>query len=125
MNELATGDYDPENYHMNYTQSVYVRLEGIQLRLSRPKVNIPKRAMWNEPKINAVFVRQRHFNIKGAKVSLPPEGLVRKRLWSKKYPICILVPSEPKSLGSTNSWPVIHSTIDDDEIPATNSEDEK
>ena len=87
MNEIKR--YDQDNYHINQTQSVFVQLEGTNLRLQTPKVNIPKRAMWNESFVMPSFIRQRHYDINGGNVYLLPTGLVRKRLWSKKYPICI------------------------------------
>ncbi|XP_076331355.1 testis-expressed protein 2-like isoform X1 [Tachypleus tridentatus] len=90
MNELPF-EYDPDTYHVNNTQSVYVRLDGPSLRLSRPKHNVPKRAMWNERRHDSVFIHQRHYDLQGASVFLPPEGLARKRLWNKKYPICIAI----------------------------------
>lgn len=36
-----------------------------------------------------IFKHQRYFDLVGANVYLVPVGLVRKRWWSKKYPICI------------------------------------
>ncbi|XP_022108392.1 testis-expressed protein 2-like isoform X2 [Acanthaster planci] len=94
MNELPM-TYDPDNYHTSQTQSVFVRLDGYSLRLSRPKHNISRRAMFNEPTIHKVeFVHQRHYDMRGSKVYLLPDGLVKKRLWSKKYPICIELPKK-------------------------------
>ncbi|KAL4240932.1 Tabersonine 6 [Mactra antiquata] len=94
MNELL--DYQSDTYSINQTHSVYVHLEGTTLRLRRPKINVPKRAMWDEPNPNPQFIHQRHFNIEGSKVSLLPAGLVKKRLWSKKYPICVALASSGK-----------------------------
>lgn len=90
MNQLPC-DYDSDTYHVNSTHSVFVRLDGTSLRLSKPKVNVPKRAMWNEPKYTPIFVAQQHIKIANAQVSLPPEGLAKRRLWSKKYPICLVI----------------------------------
>ena len=88
MNELY--QYNADEYHINQTHSVYVQLEGSILRLQRPKHNIPKRAIWDErPQPMPTFIHQRHFDLVGSKVSLLPLGLVRKRLWSKKYPLCL------------------------------------
>ncbi len=91
MNELQS--YNPDDYHINLTASVFVTLEGTTLRLQRPKVNVSKRAMWDEAMHNPTFVHQRHFELKGSRIFLEPAGLVRKRLWSKKYPICIALPN--------------------------------
>ena len=88
MNELLV--YDPEDYHISATRSVYVQLEAAGLRLQTPKHNVPKRAMWNEPPLHAsTFIHQRFYDLQGSKVYLLPQGLVKKRIWSKKYPICI------------------------------------
>ncbi|XP_038068634.1 testis-expressed protein 2-like [Patiria miniata] len=98
MNELPM-TYDPDNYHTSQTQSVYVRLDGYSLRLSRPRHNIPRRAMFDEPAVHKVeFVHQRHYDMRDSKVYLLPSGLVKKRLWSKKYPICIELPKKGISL---------------------------
>ncbi|XP_070580594.1 testis-expressed protein 2-like isoform X2 [Ptychodera flava] len=87
LNELMS--YDPDNYHISHTHSVFLRLENHSLRLSRPKHNIPRKASWDEPKQSPMFIHQRHFDLIGSKVYLLPEGLCRKRWWSKKYPICV------------------------------------
>lgn len=94
MNELI--DYQIDSYSINQTHSIYIHLEGTTLRLRRPKVNVPKRAMWDEPNPSAQFVHQRHFDIEGSKVLLLPSGLIKKRLWSKKYPICIALAKDGK-----------------------------
>ena len=91
MNELS-GTYDPETYHVNQTHSILVRLEGHTLRLSRPKHNIAKRAMFDEPTTRPEFVHQRIYDIRGSTVYLQPDGLVKKRMWSKKYPLFIELP---------------------------------
>jgi len=87
MNELS--HYDAAEFHINDTCSVYVTLESCTLRLQTPKHGIPKRAICDEHIPMAAFVRQRHFDLEGGHVYLLPRGLVSKRLWSKKYPICI------------------------------------
>ena len=102
MNELVS--YDPLKYSINDTHVVQVLLDGTKLRLRRTKANIPKRAVWDEniPTVTE-FVHGRHFDIKGSKVYLLPEGLVQKRLWSKKYPICIELSFKDKSQHSESS----------------------
>ncbi|XP_030847627.1 testis-expressed protein 2 isoform X1 [Strongylocentrotus purpuratus] len=93
MNELTT-PYDPETYHVNQTHSIYVRLEGHSLRLSKPKQNIARRSMFDEPTPRPEFIHQRIYDIRGSHVYLQPEGLVKKRLWSKKYPLFIELPKK-------------------------------
>ncbi|KAK2585149.1 hypothetical protein KPH14_008655 [Odynerus spinipes] len=83
--------YDPQNYHVARTKSVYFRLEGETLRVMETRMRIPKRAVWDEPKHKLKFTRRRTYNLAGAKIELLPEGLIRRRRWSKKYPICITI----------------------------------
>ncbi|KAJ9574852.1 hypothetical protein L9F63_007977, partial [Diploptera punctata] len=97
MNEYRH-DYDPETYSLNDTDSVYVRLEGATLRISHTKLRIPKRAMWNERPHKLKFYHQRIYSIEDCKLKLLPEGLTRRRIWSKKYPICIVL-SKMSKLG--------------------------
>ena len=47
--------------------------------------------MWDERFSVASFVHQRYFDLEGCKIFLLPQGLVKKRLWSKKYPICLVI----------------------------------
>lgn len=83
--------YDPQNYHVARTKSVYFRLEGDTLRIMETRMRIPKRAVWDEPKHKLKFTRRRTYSLAGAKIELLPEGLIRRRRWSKKYPICITI----------------------------------
>ncbi|XP_008328032.1 testis-expressed protein 2 isoform X2 [Cynoglossus semilaevis] len=87
MNEINS--YDPEMYHATLTHSVYVRLEGSVLRLSKPNKNISRRASHNEPKPDVTFISQKIYDLTDSKIYLMPQSLARKRVWNKKYPICI------------------------------------
>ncbi|KAM7386834.1 hypothetical protein PAMA_009456 [Pampus argenteus] len=87
MNEIHS--YDPEMYHATLTHSVYVRLEGSVLRLSKPNRNISRRAAHNEPKPDVTYVSQKIYDLTDSKIYLVPHSLARKRVWNKKYPICI------------------------------------
>ncbi|XP_015231338.1 PREDICTED: testis-expressed sequence 2 protein-like isoform X2 [Cyprinodon variegatus] len=87
MNEIS--NYDPETYHATLTHSVFVRLEGSIIRLSKPNHNIARRASHNEPKSDMSFVSQKIYDLSNSKVYLVPQNLARKRVWNKKYPICI------------------------------------
>ncbi|KAJ7989702.1 hypothetical protein DPEC_G00307270 [Dallia pectoralis] len=87
MNQMYS--YDPEMYHATLTHSVYVRLEGSSLRLSKPNRNIARRATHNEPKPDVVYVSQKIYDLTNSKIHLVPQSLARKRIWNKKYPICI------------------------------------
>ncbi|KAK6170117.1 hypothetical protein SNE40_018590 [Patella caerulea] len=112
MNELM--EYNPDDYHINQTHSIYVKLEGSHLRLQRPKVNMPKRAMWDESFPAPQFIHQRHLEIKDSRIFLMPQGLVAKRLWSKKYPICIALAQDRKSGKSKTTDSLKRVTPDDD-----------
>ncbi|XP_051905565.1 testis-expressed protein 2 [Hippocampus zosterae] len=87
MNEIH--NYDPEMYHATLTHSVYVRLEGSVLRLSKPNRNIPRRATHNEPKPDVTYISQKIYDLTDSKIYLMPQSLARKRVWNKKYPVCI------------------------------------
>ncbi|XP_066472902.1 testis-expressed protein 2 isoform X2 [Tiliqua scincoides] len=87
MNEIY--NYDPETYHATLTHSVFVRLEGSTLRLSKPNKNISRRAVYNEPKPEVMYISQKIFDLVDSKIHLVPKSLARKRIWNKKYPICI------------------------------------
>ncbi|XP_072415483.1 testis-expressed protein 2 isoform X1 [Chiloscyllium punctatum] len=89
MNEIY--NYDPETYHPSLTFSVYVTLEGTALRLSYPRSNIPRRATFNEGKHDMVFISHRSCDLADSKIFLVPPGLAKKRMWNKKYPICIFL----------------------------------
>ncbi|XP_063234563.1 testis-expressed protein 2 isoform X2 [Bacillus rossius redtenbacheri] len=90
MNEYPF-HYEPQEYSVKDTRAVYVRLEGSVLRVSETRAKIPRRAMWNERDHSHVkFDHQRIYDISHCQVLLLPEGLTAKRLWSKKYPICII-----------------------------------
>ncbi|EFN83391.1 testis-expressed protein 2 isoform X2 [Harpegnathos saltator] len=88
LNELPY-TYDPNNYHVARTKSVFFSLEGGMLRVMETRMKVPKRTVWDEPKRKYKFTRKRVYNLTGAKVELLPDGLIRRRRWSKKYPICI------------------------------------
>ncbi|XP_008115016.2 testis-expressed protein 2 [Anolis carolinensis] len=84
--------YDPEIYHPSLTHSVFVTLEDSSMTLSYPKNNIPRRATFEEEILEATFVNHRQYEMTGAQVFLSPPALARKRMWNKKYPICVLFP---------------------------------
>ncbi|KAJ8942024.1 hypothetical protein NQ318_002778 [Aromia moschata] len=94
--------YTPYAYHISKTQSVYLRLQGNLLRMSHSKGKVPKRAMWDEHEIKPNFTHQRIYNLLGAKVNLLPEGLSKKRHWSKKYPICVTLANEQMNFAPEN-----------------------
>uniref|UniRef100_A0A7N8XSS0 Testis-expressed protein 2-like n=1 Tax=Mastacembelus armatus TaxID=205130 RepID=A0A7N8XSS0_9TELE len=84
-----THNYDPETFHPSIAHTVHVTLEGSRLRLAYPRANIPRWATFNETQHETVFLRSQTYELANCKVSLLPPGLARKRVWNKKYPICI------------------------------------
>ncbi|KAI5623169.1 testis-expressed protein 2-like isoform X2, partial [Silurus asotus] len=89
INEMYT--YDPETYHPSLMHSVYLTLEGHCIRLDYPRSNIPPWATFNEPFYDQSFTHSRRFHLDGSKVFLSPPTLAQKRVWNRKYPICITV----------------------------------
>ncbi|XP_063618771.1 testis-expressed protein 2 isoform X1 [Cydia splendana] len=89
INHYRFHEYDAYTYHINKTTTAFMKLEGCNLRISYTKTKIAKRALWDEKIDKVVFYQHRLYNLTGAKVYLLPNGLVSKRQWSKKYPICI------------------------------------
>ncbi|XP_061080206.1 testis-expressed protein 2-like isoform X2 [Conger conger] len=96
MNEMQ--EYNPEMYHPSLTQSVYATLEGSHLQLAYPRTNISRRATFHDPLPDPaqepVFIRWRQIQLAGSQVFLLPTVLARKRVWNKKYPICIALAEE-------------------------------
>ncbi|KAK7929673.1 hypothetical protein WMY93_006068 [Mugilogobius chulae] len=77
MNEIS--NYDPETYHATLTHSVYVRLEGSTIRLSKPNHNISRRAAYTDSKPDVTFISQKIYDLSYSK----------KKSLEQKYPICI------------------------------------
>ncbi|KAJ8345424.1 hypothetical protein SKAU_G00296170 [Synaphobranchus kaupii] len=101
MNEIQS--YDPETYHATQTHSVFVRLEGASLRLSKPNRNIARRAAFNEPKPDVTYISQKIYDLTDSNISLVPQNLARKRVWNKKYPICIELGKQEGFLSQTQT----------------------
>ncbi|GAB0092368.1 testis-expressed protein 2 [Sergentomyia squamirostris] len=94
MNEI--NNYDPANYHISMTRTVYVKLDGSKLRISNVADRVPKRSMWNEVPIDKnsiTFTKHRFFNLLGCRIEMCPKGLARKRYFSRKYPIQLTISS--------------------------------
>ena len=80
MNEIHS--YDPEMYHATLTHSVYVRLEGSVLRLSKPNRNISRRATHNEPKPDVTYISQKIYDLTDSKVNVLVEAC---RSWKERF----------------------------------------
>uniref|UniRef100_A0A8B9K2C5 SMP-LTD domain-containing protein n=1 Tax=Astyanax mexicanus TaxID=7994 RepID=A0A8B9K2C5_ASTMX len=104
MNEMHS--YDPETFNPSMCHSVYATLEGCHLRLAYPRSNAPRRASAHEPAYDTTFVRSRCFRLNNSKVSLLPAVLAKKRVWNRKYPICITLAEEEEGeeRGEEERW---------------------
>lgn len=126
LNQLPY-NYDPDNYHVARTISVYFRLEGGILKVMETKSRIPKRDVWDEPKQKVRFIWKKVFTLAEASVKLLPEGLIRRRRWSKKYPICVTFGKdaliESTSLNETSEDEFLQK-VDIDEDGTIHEEDE-
>ncbi|CAH2106536.1 unnamed protein product [Euphydryas editha] len=96
MNHYRYPEYDPYTYHINKTTTAFMKLEGCNLRISYTRTKVAKRALWDEKIEKVTFYQHRLYNLTGAKVILLPKGLVKRRQWSKKYPICIILNEKEK-----------------------------
>ncbi|XP_023569947.1 testis-expressed protein 2 [Octodon degus] len=122
MNEIH--NYDPETYHATLTHSVFVRLEGGTLRLSKPNKNISRRASYNEAKPEVTYISQKIYDLSDSKIYLVPKSLARKRIWNKKYPICIELGRQDDFMSKTQT----DKEISEEKLPAErelDSEDPK
>ncbi|XP_059621006.1 testis-expressed protein 2 isoform X2 [Phlebotomus argentipes] len=103
MNEI--NNYDPANYHISMTRSVFVKLDGSNLRISSAADRVPKRSMWNEQPIdkNSIsFIKHRFYNLLGCRIEMCPKGLARKRYFSRKYPIQLTISQSKVELNQEN-----------------------
>jgi hypothetical protein len=86
------GNYEERNTGFK-TQLVYVRLQGSNLRLSKPKHNVRKLKL-NSTSL-PVFISQKIYDLskmshKKVYLLLPKSVKNQKKyIWSKKYPICL------------------------------------
>ncbi|XP_062936857.1 testis-expressed protein 2 isoform X2 [Cynocephalus volans] len=119
MNEIYS--YDPETYHATLTHSVFVRLEGRILRLSKPNKNISRRASYNETKPEVTYISQKIYDLTDSKIYLVPKSLARKRVWNKKYPICIELGRQEDFMSKAQTD---KETVEE-KLPAEGSEDPK
>ena len=81
--------YDVDTYEVRNTVSVRVSVEHHMLKIEYPEWNIPKRLNTDEviPADIKFLYHSDHVDLTKARVSLLPEGIAGKRMFSKKYPI--------------------------------------
>ena len=81
--------YDVDTYEVRNTVSVKVSVEHHMLKIEYPEWNIPKRLNTDEviPADLKFLYHSDHVDLTKARISLLPEGIAGKRMFSKKYPI--------------------------------------
>jgi len=89
---LKTYDYDQNS--ISDTTLVYAELKDNRLILSHPKLDGSSKKLdiksVNDD-TNIPVTRQDHFDLTGSYISLTPPTLAARRIWSKKYPICLVL----------------------------------
>lgn len=66
MNQFEGSYDDPRSFHISQTHSVLVRLDGSTLRLSRPRTNVLRHALWSERFKETHFVSQKLYDLTSA-----------------------------------------------------------
>ena len=89
LNELRE-PYDPDTYKLNKTRPVYANLDGTTLRLQTATATskVPRRGIISSSS-SIQFNEQRIYDLTDCECFILPSQLVRKRYWSKKYPVCL------------------------------------
>ncbi len=64
MNELREV-YEPSNYFLNKTRSVYIKLDGTMLQLQTTTTRVPKRAVCGENIGSVTFNELRIYDLSG------------------------------------------------------------
>ena len=81
--------YDVDTYEVKNTVSVRISVEHHMMKIEYPETNIPKRLNTDEiiPNDISFLYHSDHIDLTKAKISLLPDGIAGKRMFSKKYPI--------------------------------------
>eukprot|EP00092_Neocalanus_flemingeri_P015037 GFUD01016241.1.p1 GENE.GFUD01016241.1~~GFUD01016241.1.p1 ORF type:complete len:991 (+),score=217.81 GFUD01016241.1:98-3070(+) len=81
--------YEVDTYEVRNTVSVRITVEHHMLKIEYPEWNLPKRLNTDEviPGDLKFLYHSDHIDLTKAKISLLPEGIAGKRMFSKKYPI--------------------------------------
>jgi len=89
--------YNVDTYEVKNTISVRVTIEHHILKIEYPDKNLPKRLNTDElePADLKFLFHTDHVDLSTARVSLLPEGIAGKRMFSKKYPIEIRPNTHP------------------------------
>lgn len=81
--KILKEDYDPESVGNYLTDFVDLSIENRCLKVSKPKKRVSSTSVWSDCSLC--------YNLQGSRISIVPKNLSRRRLWNKKYPICILL----------------------------------
>lgn len=90
--------YDLDRCRMGVTEPVYLELKGQRLTVHSTRQRVRQRATPGEAKMAPRPIKTRQFNITHCPVILLPLDLTRKRLWSRKYPLCIQMKGNPTNV---------------------------
>jgi len=88
-------DYVADKFDFSHeTVPIYASLKGTKLTLSYPNVDsagkrFDPRSIDEGAKV--LFARHEHYDIAGSKVSLLPSTMTMKKVWSRKFPICLVL----------------------------------
>lgn len=86
-------DYIPDKFEFSAeTIPVFASLNGTNLKLSHPHVEdsgkkFDPRSI--EEGASVSFSKHEHYDLTGSKVSLLPVSMTMKKVWSRKFPICL------------------------------------
>lgn len=88
-------DYAQDKFDFSHeTVPIFASLKGTKLTLSHPKVDSTGKKF--DPRsvdegTTVLFSRHEHYDIAGSKVSLLPSTMTMKKVWSRKFPICLVL----------------------------------
>lgn len=114
-------DYTPDKFDFSHeTIPIFASLKGTKLTLSHPKVDSTGKKF--DPRstdegATVLFSRHEHYDIAGSKVSLLPSTMTMKKVWSRKFPICLVL-EKPNAVAEDITYSS-KSTDDEDDTENT------
>jgi cytoplasmic polyadenylation element-binding protein len=120
-----TLNYDPNNLSLLRT-AVFVKLDGSLLRISTASSRIKRSLLYKDAIDTSTvdFIQHKFYNLEDVKIEMSPKGLARKRYFSRKYPILLLV---PRTNGEAKRWADSKQNSEDDSqsTPTKSSEERR
>ena len=110
-------DYVPDKFDFSHdTVPIYAALKGTKLTLSYPNVDsagkkFDPRSIEEGAKV--LFARHEHYDIAGSKVSLLPSTITMKKVWSRKFPICLVL-EQPNAVAEDVTYKTRSTDEEDD-----------